>query len=421
MIEQCVILCDGFGSSGVAAGSAVPATLTPPTLTPVAGIAFLERVIADLARQGVRRVLLVAVPDHAALRDFAAREEVFARLGLSVSIAAAPEAAGTGGALWQVREALDDSFFVLSGQSWFDIPLTELARLLREGPDQLGVLALRQVTEEAGLAFEELDLDSLDLDPDELAALMSAMEAEDEHEPEQAASKEDNDEDEDEDEDDDAGPVFMPAGAGAFRRAIAARLTPSSSLMEDVVPDLVDEGLIGVADFEAPFIEIARPGAEADAARLMAERPALFLARDALLAGTGPTLEWTPGAREAIRAANEAGHYVFVLAEGPAGADASEDDHQALMARLAEDLATIGTRLDDSRFLPALRAHDAAAAMLPDLMRHWRVDAARSVAVGLAPADLAAARAAGIADLPASGGDLRALLAGSNGGTPPSR
>ena len=69
------------------------------------------------------------------------------RFGLQIDVSVEPEQAGTGGALWHARGKLDPSFFMLNGDSWFDINILELARLLDADPALTGAIAARHLSD----------------------------------------------------------------------------------------------------------------------------------------------------------------------------------------------------------------------------------------------------------------------------------
>ncbi len=92
-VRQAVILCGGIGSR---LGALTAATLKP--LLPVAETPFLERLLFEIGRFGIDRVLFLAAHRADDIRAFAA--EACPRLGLTFEIAVEPDRAGTGGALW---------------------------------------------------------------------------------------------------------------------------------------------------------------------------------------------------------------------------------------------------------------------------------------------------------------------------------
>src|SRR5438067_13879740 len=72
------------------------------------------------------------------IADYAATTPVKSRFGLSIEVAIEPFPAGTGGALWHARECLEEQFFLLNGDTRFDIPLLRLGRRLLQEPSAVG-------------------------------------------------------------------------------------------------------------------------------------------------------------------------------------------------------------------------------------------------------------------------------------------
>jgi D-glycero-D-manno-heptose 1,7-bisphosphate phosphatase len=153
----------------------------------------------------------------------------------------------------------------------------------------------------------------------------------------------------------------------------------------------------------------------------------LFLDRDGVInidhgyVGARERFEWTPGARQAIRAATNAGWHVFVVTNqsGVARGHYTEAEMHALHAWMTEEIRRAGGTLDDLRFcpfhaeatVPAYRdaAHPwrkPAPGMLLDLIAAWQIDPARAVLVGDQDTDLQAAAAAGVTAHKFTGGNL---------------
>lgn len=142
MISQAVILCGGR-----ATGFGEPIAETPKPLLPVAGAPILDRVLFELGRHGIRRIMLLAGFGAGKIVEYAAATQLKARFALDIEVAIAPEPGGRGGALGHARDRLEESFLLLNGDSWFDINLLDLAARLARDPAALGALALRRLND----------------------------------------------------------------------------------------------------------------------------------------------------------------------------------------------------------------------------------------------------------------------------------
>lgn len=161
------------------------------------------------------------------------------------------------------------------------------------------------------------------------------------------------------------------------------------------------------------------------------QRPALFLDRDGVLnedqgyVHRWEDFRWIPGAKEAVAAFNRAGWLVIVVTNqsGVGRGYYTLEDMHALHARMIEDLAAVGARIDAFYFCP--EHPDAKEArfrhpdppgrkpnpgMLLQAMSDWPIDRERSLMVGDKPSDLEAAARAGVRAVLFEGGDLRAFL-----------
>src|SRR3981189_520502 len=139
-IDQAVVLC---GGSGTRLGTLTTASPTP--WLPVGGRPFLDVLLGGLGRSGIRRIVLLAGFAAERITEYVAASPLQGRFDLTIEVAIEPSPAGTAGALWHARQRLDDRFFLLNGDSWFDIPLAGLAARLTADSSTIGVLALRHV------------------------------------------------------------------------------------------------------------------------------------------------------------------------------------------------------------------------------------------------------------------------------------
>ena len=397
-LRQCAVL-----AGGLATRLGPLAATTPKPLLPCGDRPFLGWLLRELCRFGVERVLLLTghLADSVAASVAALAADLPRRLEITLSTE--PHPAGTAGALWHARDALEARFLLLNGDSLLD---GNLAALLADAAHDdaasvLGRLALAEVADTARYGV-------VDLDQDRITGFRERPAA-------------------------GGGGGWISAGIYALDRRILDVVPPHGSLERDVLPLLAARGALRATKLPGWFIDIGIP---ADLARARAELPArlrrraLFLDRDGVLnhdlgyVGSRARFRWTDGAREAVRAASAAGWHVFVVTNqsGVARGFYDEDAVVALHGWMVDEVRRAGGTIDDLRFcphhpeapLPAYRQACAcrkpAAGMLRDLLRAWQLDPAACVLVGDQPTDLAAAAAAGLRGVHFAGGDLAATV-----------
>jgi D-glycero-D-manno-heptose 1,7-bisphosphate phosphatase len=225
----------------------------------------------------------------------------------------------------------------------------------------------------------------------------------------------------------------VSAGIYLLARRLFEDVAANRSFEGDVIPRLTEQGVLPGTTGEGFFCDIGTPD---DSARAQQEIPqvlrrhALFLDRDGVInvdhgwVGTRERFEWTPGAREAIRSANEAGWHVFVVTNqsGVARGHFDEAAVVALHVWMIDEVRRAGGTIDDIRYcpfhadavVPAYRRtsdwRKPGPGMLLDLMRAWELDPARCLLVGDQDSDMAAAEAAGIGARRFKGGNLAAFV-----------
>lgn len=304
---------------------------------------------------------------------------------------------GTAGALASAAGLLHDRFLLLNGDFFFDFNILDLVS--RAGNSRVH-MALRAdvVGDRYGRGV---------LDGDRVRAFVA---------PGQGAT----------------GPVN--AGVYVADRSITEGIGRlPASLEQDVFPSVAANGGLTGTAYRGYFIDIGIPEDLARADVELGERlrrPAVFFDRDGVLNhDTGYTFEpsrlrWIDGARQAVKAVNDAGCFAFVVSNqsGVARGFYEESHVQALHRWMADDMAGLGAHIDAFEYCPDhpdatvqryRRVSDRrkpAPGMITDLLGRFRVDANASLLIGDMEGDLEAARAAGLKGHLFPGGDLEAFV-----------
>jgi D-glycero-D-manno-heptose 1,7-bisphosphate phosphatase len=299
--------------------------------------------------------------------------------------------------VFHAREHLAERFLLCNGDSLFDC---NLARLLSagngDGTAVAGRMLLRRMDDPSRYGLVALDGDRVRAFSDRPASGHGGM---------------------------------INAGIYLFDRRLLDDLSPSCSLEADILPRLAARGALRGTVSDGYFRDIGTPEdyarAQQEIPRILRRR-ALFLDRDGVInidrgyVGSRDRFEWMPGAREAIRAATDAGWHVFVITNqsGVARGHYDEAAVSALHGWMIDQVRRAGGTIDDIRYcpfhpdavVPAYRRvsdwRKPAPGMLLDLMRAWELDPARCVLIGDQETDMSAAAAAGISGRRFEGGNL---------------
>jgi len=404
VLSQAVILVGGLGTR---LGELT--ARTPKPLLPVAGRPFVEHLLQEVSRYGFRKATLLAGRFGDQVRATYDGQVIF---DLAVDVVVEPSPMGTGGALaFAAAEArLDPEFLLMNGDSWIDMDLVRLVRnweaARTERPGTRAQLLLQTVPDAARYGT--------------VTATDGLVTVFQEKSPESANR-----------------PGQINAGVYVLDRTILKDVPSDrvTSLETDILPKLVADGR--VVSILAPegsyFIDIGLPDTYLRAdEELMRHRrrPAIFLDRDGTLnVDRGYThkitdLSWQPDARQAVKYANDAGYYVFVVTNqaGVARGLYQESDVIAFHAEMQSQLYEIGAHVDAFEWCPFhvdgtvaayrqdSRRRKPSPGMIEDLVDVWPVEMSRSLLIGDSPDDMKAAEAAGLVGIRYTGGSLLDLV-----------
>ncbi|MEO5363170.1 MAG: D-glycero-beta-D-manno-heptose 1,7-bisphosphate 7-phosphatase [Magnetococcus sp. DMHC-8] len=389
MIKQAVILA---GGQGTRLGALTGHVSNP--LLPLHGPPFLDHLLWNLARHGIRDIILSGGHPGEQLADYG-RRRAGGSVGLRVFVEPSP--LGTGGALRFLLPHLQDRFLLLNGDSLFDINYLDLPLAVDVPSRAPATIALRQVADAARHGRVELSG----------ARVRRFLE-----------------------QVPDPQPGLIYGGiAWLDRRLVEGFPAGFVSLEQEVFPHLAAEGGLLGKPYAGCFIDIGilddchRAGQElADWQR----RPAVFLDRDGVInqdhdyVCTPDQFEWVEGAPQAIRWCNERGHLVIVVTNqsGIARGYYDEAQFQALTAWMQAELADLGAHVDAVYHCPhhptegvapwrqVCHCRKPSPGLLEQAMSEWEIDRAGSLLIGDKARDVEAAQRAGVAGCLFPGGRL---------------
>jgi D,D-heptose 1,7-bisphosphate phosphatase len=374
---------------------------TPKPLLPVGGRPFLDYLVHEARRFGLKRLLLLSGYQSGAIEG-AYRGRSFGQL--RVEVVAEPSPAGTAGALLNARELLDEAFFMLNGDSYFDFNWLSLAPALVR-PSWKMHAALASGIE--GSRYGRVDFRD---------GLVCGFQPE--------------------------GPSNQPINAGVYlvRRTMLGNIkTLPCSLEREIMPTLAAKGELLGSAAKGSFIDIGIPADFERAQRLLPSfmrRPAAFLDRDGVLnhdigyAHRPDQIVWVNGAIDAVRWLNDRGYYVFVVTNqaGIAHGYYTEEHVHELHAWMQQQLQPAGAHVDAfehspfhpdgtvERYRRESELRKPKAGMLLKLQREWDVDLPHSFMIGDRDSDMEAALAGGVHGHKFAAGNLLEFVKGIVGG-----
>jgi D-glycero-D-manno-heptose 1,7-bisphosphate phosphatase len=392
MLRQAVILAGGCGTH--------PGDLARPTptpLLPVRGRSFLDYLVWNLKRHGIRQLVFsvgaLAEPFQAHFGD--GRDH-----GIRADYVIEPGSRGKGGALISALPRLEETFLVLDADTLFDVNYLDLERFCDQTAAP-AVLALRHVADAGRYGQVDLSADQ------RITGFRDKV-----------------------------GGASGLVNGGLYllrRRALEDLPLKSCSLEDDLFPVLAGRGELAGKPYIGFFLDLGVPGSYQEAEwRLPAWRrkPAAFLDRDGVLNEERDFVHrpnqfaWVPGAPEAVKWLNDHGYLVLVVTNqsGIARGYFSEADFLRFTDWIQDELRAWGAHIDATYYCPhhptegqgGYRQPCECRKPSPGLFRRalaeWEVDVERSFALGDKDRDLLAAQAAGIRGERFQGGNLLAKV-----------
>jgi len=366
---------------------------TPKPLLEVSGRPFLDYLVHEARRFGLTRLTLLSGYQSGEIE----RRYDSQRFGqLTVEVVPESEPAGTAGALVNAAGKLDETFFLLNGDSYFDFNWLSLAT------------AKGDWTMHAALAsgIEGSRYGRVKVDQGRVRGFQ-----------EKGASNE-------------------PINAGIYlvkRTVLDLIKAVPCSLEREILPRLAERGqLLGTAA-RGSFIDIGIPDDFERAQTLLPSfmhRPAAFLDRDGILnrddgyVHKAEDIVWIDGAMDAVRWLNEQGFYVFVITnQGGVAHGYYEEQHvHDLHDWMQQEMQRHGAHIDSfehcpyhpegkvERYAVESEFRKPQPGMILKLQREWTTDPSRSFVVGDRDTDVEAAIAAGVAGYKFAGGNLLEFL-----------
>jgi len=372
-VTKAVILAGGRGTRLGALTEA-----TPKPLLPVGGVPFLEYVIGNLVRWGIRDIVLSTGYCAEAIRRCL---EDGKALGARLRYAEEDSPLGTGGAVRFATAHLKEPFFVLNGDTLLDCAFQPLAQLVSERAAKAGIV-LREV-EDAGrfgaVAFSEGRIHGF-------------------HEKGRA------------------GAGLISGGVYLLTPAALEALPPGpSSLETGLFPRLAQEGALVGTLCNGFFLDMGLPSTYAEAQTLLpawkksAARKAVFLDRDGTLIVEKNYLhnpegvEILPGVVEGLGLLRQHG-FGLIVATNQAGVGRGYYSVEAMHAvneRMKALLAEEGIALDALYFCPhapdeACPCRKPAPGMLEQATCELGISLESSFVIGDKESDILLGKGAGL-------------------------
>ena len=328
MIKQAIILAGGKGSRLGGFTKDIP----KPMLE-VGGKPFLEFLVWNLARQGVTDIIISAGYKSKKIQEYFHNKFFY---GSSIKVLVEESPLGTGGCLNAHKEYLDDRFWLLNGDTFFDSSLLEI--YLQFSEDDNVIINGTFIDDPDRYGNIEIDSQNFVLEFNEKKR---------------------------------SGRSLISAGIYLIHKKYIANMPDGFvSLENDIFPNLVKQKKIKLFISDAFFIDIGVPDSLELARNIFDKKirkPALFIDRDGTInEDSGYThkledLKLVAGAAEVIKLANTKGYYVILITNqgGISKGIFSQEQMEVFNEGLINKLRSLGANLDYIYFCPHHpEAHD---------------------------------------------------------------
>ncbi len=357
---------------------------------------FLDTLIWNLKRHSIRRIVLLTGYLSETFENYYGDGS---RFGISIKYSKESNQAGTGGALKLAEKYLDDDFFLINGDTLFDINYLDLAYSFNL--DKVGIMALYKVKDVEQYGTVKISKN-----------LIESFNEKSER-----------------------NQGYINSGVGIFKKEICNYINKiPSSLEKDIFPLLVKERKLLGKKYNSFFIDIGLPESLKDARRILPnwrKKPALFLDRDGTInkdfgyVYRKKDFKWIKGAKDLIKYANDLGIIVIIITNqsGIARGFYSENDFFELTEDINKDLILMGAHIDATYFCPhhpqkgkgkykiECNCRKPKSGMFESALNDWKLNIKNCIAIGDKPRDIKAAESLGIKSflLNSYGQDLKNL------------